>query len=75
MRLCICILIVIILGNIVFPQRAHAYIDPGTGSLIIQLLIGTLVGGLVAVKMYWHRINRYIKKVFSRTKSDEEIGK
>ncbi len=75
LRLCIRILIVIILFNLVFPQRVHAYIDPGTGSLIIQFLIGTIVGGLFVVKMYWHRLNLYIKKVFSKTKRADKIGK
>tara|TARA_B100001105_G_C22112544_1_gene323970 strand:+ start:133 stop:354 length:222 start_codon:yes stop_codon:yes gene_type:complete len=44
----------------IFPQffisDAYAYIDPGTGSAIIQMLIGSLVGLGIALKIYWHRI-------------------
>lgn len=58
----------------IIPNQVHNYLDPGTGSLIIQFLVGTLIGGLVVVKIYWQRINLYIKKVFSRTKSDEKIS-
>ena len=43
-----------------------AYIDPGTGSLIIQVLIGALVGGLVAAKIFWTRIKGFFKGLFSR---------
>ena len=32
------------------------YIDPGTGSIIIQALVAALVGGAVAVRLFWHRI-------------------
>ena len=32
------------------------YIDPGTGSIIIQALIAALVGGAVAVRLFWQRI-------------------
>ena len=32
------------------------YIDPGTGSIIIQALVATLVGGVVAVRLFWQRI-------------------
>ena len=39
-----------------FISNAYAYIDPGSGSLIIQMLIGTLVGLGIALKVYWHKI-------------------
>ena len=32
------------------------YIDPGTGSLVIQMVIGFVVGGLVAAKVFWKRL-------------------
>jgi hypothetical protein len=44
---------------ILFPAPAMAYIDPGTGSFIIQGIIALVVGAGVAVKMYWHRIKAF----------------
>lgn len=38
------------------PGTAHAYLDPGTGSYLLQLLIGSILGGLYAVKLLWARI-------------------
>lgn len=38
------------------PGTAHAYLDPGTGSYLLQLLIGSALGGLYAVKLFWGRI-------------------
>ena len=35
---------------------AHAYLDPGTGSMILQVLLGGLAGVAVAGKFYWHRL-------------------
>ncbi len=36
------------------PMRpAHAYLDPGTGSILLQLLLGGVAGGLVIMKLYW----------------------
>ncbi len=46
---------------------AHAYLDPGTGSMILQVLLGAIVGILVTGKLYWTKI----KGFFSR-KSDLE---
>ena len=40
----------------IFLPNAYAYIDPGSGSAIIQMLIGTLVGLGIALKVYWHKI-------------------
>ena len=35
---------------------AYAYLDPGTGSVIIQVLVGTLVGVGIALKIYWQKL-------------------
>lgn len=45
---------------------ASAYLDPGTGTLLVQAAIGTLVGGLVAVKLYWIRIRRRTRRLLGR---------
>ena len=37
------------------------YIDPGTGSYFISILIGFLAGGLFALKMFWKRIVAFLK--------------
>ena len=46
---------------------AYAYIDPGTGSALIQGLIAAIAALGVTLKLYWHRITG----VF-RTKKEEE---
>ncbi len=40
------------------PQLALAYVDPGTGSFVIQGIMAAVVGVAVAVKMFWHRIKK-----------------
>jgi len=35
---------------------AHAYLDPGAGSLILQGIIAGVAAAGVAVKIYWHRL-------------------
>jgi hypothetical protein len=36
-----------------------AYIDPGTGSIILQALVATVVGAAIAVKLFWHRLLKF----------------
>ena len=52
---------------------AYAYIDPGTGSVIIQMIIGGLVGTGIAVKVFWYRIKSALSPSFKRNNSDEDI--
>ena len=35
---------------------AYAYLDPGSGGLLLQLFFGGLAGVAVVVKLYWHRL-------------------
>jgi hypothetical protein len=37
---------------------AHAYIDPGTGSMIVQVVIAALVGGAAFVGAFWRKLFR-----------------
>jgi hypothetical protein len=34
---------------------AHAYLDPGAGSMLLQVLLGGAAGAAVIGKLYWHR--------------------
>ena len=45
-----------------------AYVDPGTGSYLLQMLIATLLGGMFAIKMYWRKIFSYFSDRFSKAK-------
>ena len=36
------------------------YIDPGTGSIILQALVASVVGAAIAVKLFWHRILKFL---------------
>jgi len=39
------------------PTVTHlAYLDPGSGSLLIQALVASIAGGTIALRRYWARI-------------------
>lgn len=42
------------------PGTAHAYIDPGTGSLLLQGILGAIAAGMVAVSFYWQRFKDFV---------------
>lgn len=49
---------------------AAAYLDPGTGSMILQSVFGAVVGALIVVKLYWQRV-----KMFFAPKSADKSKK
>ena len=53
------------------------YIDPGSGSTLIQLLIAGILGSFVLIKLYWKRIvsrfNRSKDEKSEKPSNDENI--
>ena len=39
-----------------------AYLDPGTGSIILQTAVAGFFGALVAIKIYWSKITGFFRK-------------
>ena len=48
----------------VFTVNAYAYLDPGTGSIILSAIIA----GLVTIKTYWKMLIEKIKNFFNKKK-------
>jgi hypothetical protein len=46
--------------------KAPAYLDPGSGSFILQLLLAALVGSLFLVKSYWKRLGGFFRRLLRR---------
>ena len=38
-----------------------AYLDPGSASMIVQMLVGGLAAVAVSLKLFWHRILRFLR--------------
>ena len=55
-----------------FPQTAFAYLDPGSGSFILQLLIGGILGAFLAVKIFWRKIKAFLANLFSKLSRDRK---
>lgn len=50
MRFIVAILLLLVMAD------ANAYLDPGTGSMMLQVILGGVAAVGVAVKLYWHRV-------------------
>ena len=43
-----------------FATPAQAYLDPGTGSYVFQMVAAALVSGAFLLKAYWHKLLRLL---------------
>lgn len=46
------------------PRVSFAYIDPGTGSFLIQILAAAIFGASFAFRSAWRRAFNFLKKFF-----------
>ena len=54
-----------------FHDHAYAYIDPGTGGIILQAILGFIAAVGATVTIYWRKFKEFIKKIFkSKNKVD-----
>ncbi len=42
--------------------NTHPYLDPGTGSFIIQIIIAAVLGVGFFVKVYWKKIKAFVTR-------------
>ncbi len=49
-----------------------AYVDPGSGSFILQALVATAAGAAVAISAYWGKIKQFFG--FGASPSDDETA-
>jgi hypothetical protein len=68
-RLLIIVVCVVSLGLV--PVSAHAYLDPGTGSYILQIVIGSLLAAAFTIKAFWHRIKAFLDNLVSSRRKGE----
>lgn len=47
-----------------FSREASAYIDPATGSLVLQFLIAGVVGAAFAIGIFWKYVKSKIASFF-----------
>ncbi len=64
---------------VIHPRDAWAYLDPGSGSMILQFALASVLSGLFALKLNWHRLKARLQKKpvegdESRSDSAEDAG-
>ena len=53
---------------LVFVNQAHAYIDPATGSMVIQAVLAVVAAAAVSIGIFWGRVKLFLSGLFGRKK-------
>ena len=56
------ILIISLVFILFSNDNAFAYLDPGTGSIILQSILGAIAAGVAWGGIYWQKIKNFFNK-------------
>ena len=71
-RLSLLALLLIMIAVLDSFRPAYAYLDAGTASMLLQIILGGVAGALVVLKIYWHRVKSWF--VFKSSKQSERAA-
>lgn len=61
-----------IIAIFLIVTNAYAYLDPGTGSFILQSIIGFLAALSAGFLYYWTRVKNFFLKFFKKNNTNEK---
>ena len=59
-------LLLFVLVGCLVTSPAYAYLDGGTGSVLVQSFIAGIAGFLAIVKLYWQQVTTFYRKIFNK---------
>jgi len=60
------------LSLIFYSSNAYAYLDPGTGSIILQAILGFLAAISAGFFYYWSKVKNFFLKIFKKNDNDKK---
>ncbi|MFT5919303.1 MAG: hypothetical protein ACI9FU_001111 [Granulosicoccus sp.] len=66
-------LLLLVAAMLCCVPSTFAYLDPGSGSYIVQMIIAAALGGFYAIRLYWAKILNFIKGEPEEVDPDEEL--
>ena len=61
----------LLIYNIFVINNAHAYLDPGTGSIILQAILGAIAAGFSYCAFYWNKVKKFFKNLIQKKEKNK----
>ncbi len=55
-------ILLLILASILLSQNVSAYLDPGFGSMVWQMILAVGMGAAFAIKVYWQKLKKFFNR-------------
>lgn len=52
---------------VVFATPSYAYLDPGTGSILLQSLLASIAVAMGVLRFHWHSFRAFLANFFGST--------
>ena len=63
---------IVIIVYFALTGHVYAYLDPGTGSAIIQLVLFVVASVGAFMSLYWRKIKNFSIKIFKKDKKEKK---
>ena len=60
----------LVVSFVLINGNAYAYIDPGTGGILLQALLGIVAAIGAYITLFWRKFKNLINKIFKIRKKD-----
>lgn len=54
-----------------YIPHAYAYLDPGTGSIILQAILGFIAAAAATASFYWNKVKLFFSKLFKKDQKEK----
>lgn len=54
--------------SIFYVNISYAYLDPGTGSIILQTILALFAAGIATISVWWQKVKFFFKNLFKKKK-------
>jgi len=52
-----------------FTSQAYAYLDPGTGTIILQAILAFIAASIATLSFYWNKVKLFFSNFFKKVKN------
>ena len=60
---------------VVSATPAYAYLDPGTGSMLLQALLGAIAAAITVISLYYHKVKAFFSRLLKSNEKSKNAPK
>lgn len=66
------VVIFLMIFNLIAVKNTYAYIDPGSGSYMLQIIAAGVLSSIFIIKKFWGNINKFISSFLKKISAKKD---